>query len=191
MTSKGPHRSVRAGVFASVSVGVSAAGHSLASQQSLPPVALLVGLAALFACGWGFAGKERGLGAICGWMVWGQLALHIMFSLAQSASTHVHGAPPSDVGGGQTGVDMMVVHVVAALVSGWWLRRGEAGLFHLLHLLGAALLSVLALFGLLGPVEVHRTPGRVVVPPDPCRPAPSRVLRYALILRGPPLTLAA
>lgn len=186
-----PLRSARAGVFASVSVGVSAAGHASASEHQLSVLALILGFAALYVCGWGFAGRERGLGAITGWMVWGQLALHVLFSLTESAPTHVHDGSVPDASSGHAGLDMLAMHVIAALVSGWWLRCGEAGLFRLLRLLGTALFALLALVALLGPIEIHRTPRRAAPTLRPRPRGTDRLLRYTQILRGPPFVLAA
>ncbi len=176
-------RIVRAGVFASVSIGVSAAGHGAMSHHELPVEGTLTGFFLLFAVACAAAGKERGIGAICAWMLWGQLALHLLFSYVQSEGASHHGAAPQDVAS-DGGVNMFAAHVVAALISGWWLRQGEAALFSLLRLLGTLVLPVLVVVrgsGSHRPADVPRRP------PDRGNGTRiSRGLRHVIVLRGPP-----
>ncbi|PSK99945.1 hypothetical protein CLV63_10272 [Murinocardiopsis flavida] len=187
-------RTVRAGVFATACVGVSAGGHAAMSDHALPWAGPLIGFALVFACARAAAGRERGLGAISAWMLWGQLALHLLFSYLQSTHTgpaqHGTAAPDAAAAADQaSGPGMFAAHVLAALVSAWWLRRGEAALFTLLRLIAALLLTFL-----LVPQcrPVHRSPRPLRRRPDRNggRRA-SRYLRHTVVLRGPPLLLAA
>jgi hypothetical protein len=103
---------------------------------------------------------------------------------------------------------MLAAHVVAALVAGWLLRRGEVALWHVVRLpvvtagnLARRLLLRL-LYGLLG---VHRIPAPVagvleqlrsaLIPLCTVEGAAKRlrpaVLRASVVRRGPPLTAAA
>ena len=94
---------------------------------------------------------------------------------------------------------MAVAHLVAAVVCGWWLARGERALWALLALAGRAWTELLRPLFLawalvLRSLGLHRpTPGAGVRPDLP-RPA-LRALRRSLSRRGPPrgasaLTLA-
>ncbi|GLU45665.1 hypothetical protein [Nocardiopsis ansamitocini] len=193
-------RSVRAGVFTSVCVGVSAGGHAMTSAHELPVAGPLVGGLLVFAFAWAAAGRERGFATILGWMLWGQLALHLVFSFVQGAGSS-YGAPmhgmaaglpaavaddPADHG---SGLAMIAAHIVAALVSAWWLRRGEAALFALLRLVAALLLPVLLLLvpapgPIPGPILWRRA--------KRCgRDRTVLFLRHVVVLRGPPVPLAA
>ncbi|MDA2802949.1 hypothetical protein [Nocardiopsis suaedae] len=181
-------RTVRAGVFASVSVGVSAAGHAAMSDHVLPPVGPVAGFLLLFTLAWAAAEKERGLAGICALMLWGQLALHLLFSFAQAgAGSHHAGAAGAAEAGAAVadgGTGMLAAHMVAALISGWWLRQGEAALFGLLRLLGLLILPVLLVGG-----------SGAAAPPPPSTRRPdrgdggriARGLRHTVVLRGPPL----
>ncbi|MFC9325881.1 hypothetical protein [Kitasatospora sp. NPDC057015] len=91
---------------------------------------------------------------------------------------------------------MLAGHLAAALVAGWWLRRGEAALWRLLRITAAAakelaapLRTALALLasllrGLLG------TPGGSVRPygtgEGTWRLPPAAALRHSVVRRGPP-----
>ncbi|WP_117199247.1 hypothetical protein [Nocardiopsis sp. TNDT3] len=184
MTERPPLRAARAGVFASVCSAVSVGGHALSSEHAVPLGGLLVGAALVYASAWAATGRERGLGAIAGWMAWGQLALHLVFSTAQAAGAHgAHAADPAAVEAASGGARMLVAHVVAGAVCAWWLRQGEAALFAYLRLAAAALLPVLVL------AAPRLVPERVPSAPLPERrtPAPAApYLRHSLVLRGPP-----
>ncbi|WP_017571486.1 hypothetical protein [Nocardiopsis halotolerans] len=184
MTERPPLRAARAGVFASVCSAVSVGGHTLTSDHGVPLVGLLVGAALVYAFAWSATGRERGLGAIAGWMAWGQLALHLVFSMAQSAGAHgAHASGPAAVEAASGGTEMLVAHLVAGAVCAWWLRQGEAALFSYLRLAAAALLPVLVL------AVPRALPERVPPAPLPERNTPAPVtpyLRHSLVLRGPP-----
>ncbi|PDP88205.1 hypothetical protein CQJ94_06845 [Glycomyces fuscus] len=184
MTERPPLRAARAGVFASVCSAVSVGGHALSSEHAVPLGGLLVGAALVYAFAWAATGRERGLGAIAGWMAWGQLALHLVFSTAQTAGAHGgHAADRAAVEAASGGSGMLVAHLVAGAVCAWWLRQGEAALFAYLRLAAAALLPVLVL------AVPRPVPERVPPAPLPERetPAPAApYLRHSLVLRGPP-----
>lgn len=183
MTERPPLRAARAGAFASVCVAVSAGGHALTSDHGLPVVGLGAGAALVYALAWSATGRERGLGAITAWMLWGQLALHLVFSVAQSAGAHEGHGTPAAVESASGGGAMLAAHVAAAAVSAWWLRQGESALFAYLRLVAAALLPVLVF------AVARLLPERAPTAPLPARrsPAPTRpYLRHSLVLRGPP-----
>ncbi|WP_424637100.1 hypothetical protein [Embleya sp. AB8] len=105
---------------------------------------------------------------------------------APSGHHHMSGSGPMLLDGG-TG--MLAAHVVAALLTGWWLRRGEAALFALIGLASAPLRLVLAVLSAWFRPAVE-TPGAI------CRTGPTAVasdqtlLRHAVTRRGPPAAYA-
>ncbi|GAA3993165.1 hypothetical protein FOF52_16770 [Thermobifida alba] len=180
-------RVARAGVFAAVSVGVSANGHALQSGHDVPLSGTLAGFALMLAVGWGLAGRERG-GAILGWMLWGQLALHLVFGLTESGggihAAHRTAALPGTADGPDSSLGMLATHLGAALLCALWLHRGEAAALRLAR----ALRTLLS-----GAFRLCTAPPAV---PGPSRGrlyggsgtplASGAVLRYAVVRRGPP-----
>ncbi|NJQ04779.1 hypothetical protein [Streptomyces lonarensis] len=189
-------RGIRAAVFAAVCVLLAAVGHAHAGE----PAPLSLALPALFvlaAVSWTAAGGRRGTVAVTAAAVGSQAALHLLFTLGAPGhspaphgehAAHAHlaaGHSPAvhdAAGGGPLGLSlaMAAVHLLAALVSGWWLAQGERAVFRLLARTGARL-----------------TVRRVVPAPPPALPglrapaayaAPSRarLLLHSLISRGPP-----
>ncbi|SEK68779.1 hypothetical protein [Streptacidiphilus jiangxiensis] len=89
---------------------------------------------------------------------------------------------------------MLVGHLLAALVAGWWLRRGEAALFRLLGLaLEPLRVLVRQLVGLLTAVlgaDAEASRPRVPRRSDEPWRLPGRThLRHQLVRRGPPRAL--
>ncbi|MBB6118619.1 hypothetical protein [Nocardiopsis algeriensis] len=182
MTERTPLRAVRTGVSASVCVAVSACGHTLSSGHEVPFGGLLAGALLILASAWALTGRERGLGTITGWMLWGQLALHTVFTAASAAGHGGHGTALDP--GASAGADMLAAHAVAAAVCAWWLRRGEAAVFDHLRLAAAALLPLV-----LAVVRLPCQPLPPQRPAGPLLPAPAApLLRHSLVLRGPPLS---
>lgn len=187
MHGRSPATPIRAGVFAAVSVGVSANGHTFYSGHDIPLTGTLIGGALMLAIGWALARRERSGGIILGWMLWGQLALHLIFAMTEgrtgSHATHL----AADVGE-NTGADptlgMLAAHLGAALICALWLRRGEAAAFRLAR----QLRTLLA-----GMFRIGIAPPTVPCPPwtGQCRDngtilAPRTVPQYAVSRRGPP-----
>lgn len=83
MTTGWGARAGRAAVFAAVCVLLTALGHALMSEASVPWWALGAGAAATGGAAWVLAGRERGLVAVVGVAVAAQAALHSLFSLSQ------------------------------------------------------------------------------------------------------------
>ncbi|MFE9564166.1 hypothetical protein ACFYM0_24005 [Streptomyces sp. NPDC006487] len=79
-------RAVRAAMFAATCVLLSALGHILMSETSVPWWGMAAAFAATSAAGWVLAGRERGLAAVVAATVGVQAALHGGFSLAQAAA---------------------------------------------------------------------------------------------------------
>ncbi|WP_202446670.1 MULTISPECIES: hypothetical protein [Streptomycetaceae] len=254
-------RLLRAAVFAAACVTLSAAGHAMASGDTIPLWALLAGWAAVTAVVAPLAGRERSLPGIATAMAAGQLGLHALFSTGQwcagaaggqgagrgeqlmafagrllcnahltpmtpGRAEHVirqAGIDPAAVigtsssaggamapgGHAMTGamgytLPMLCGHLVAAVIAGWLLRRGEVALWRLVRLsaqgartlagtpgwrMVLAAVRVLALVAgvlaeRLGAVRARRAAER------PVRPR-AVALRHSVVRRGPPLSAAA
>ncbi|MEY9214478.1 hypothetical protein NI17_019605 [Thermobifida halotolerans] len=181
-------RLTRAGVFAAVCVGVSANGHAFQAGHGVPLGGTLLGLALMLAVGWAIAGRERGGGTILGWMLWGQLALHLVFGATQSdVGTHsVHQATTltTAAAGQPSSSGMLAAHLGAALVCALWLRRGEAAAFRLARELRILLSGVLLL--LAPPPAVPCPPEETPLRGSGPAPAVGTLLRHTVVRRGPP-----
>lgn len=182
---------MRAGVFAAVGVGLSAAGHAAVAGDSPSLLGLLIGGAGTLAIARLLTGRERRFGAILGWLLWAQIALHLLFEL-----TGPHGGT-SAVGAGEahhavavpsaapeSGAWMLLAHLLAATASAWWLRQGESAVFFTVRLLAALLLDPLR--WLLGPLPALPHPAPATAgPAEPDHLAQSPHVRVAAP-RGPP-----
>jgi hypothetical protein len=252
-------RLVRAAVFAAVCVLLSALGHGVASGMSVEVRTLAAGWLAVMCVVVPLAGRRRSLRGITTGLAVGQLALHLMFCLAQctfgpgdsatprasgvmalaarlvcgglpagtarygaahlvqqagltpaqAVARSLGGAPMPGMGSsGSPGVGMnlmltpamVTAHLVAALLLGLLLWRGDAALWRLVRcsgrVLGPVLVAVAAAlragFALLaGLGEGARRAARA----DrwrvgPCRPGPAAV-RHSVVRRGPPAVVGA
>ncbi|WP_245930320.1 hypothetical protein [Allonocardiopsis opalescens] len=190
-----PSRSLRAAVFAAVCVGVSALGHALSSGHAVPWAVLVAAYFLVYAMAWAVARREQSQFAIGGWLVWGQLALHLLYSTAMpsdgsasaSAALSAHasmGMAVPDAGSGGDGGSMLLAHLLAVVVSAWWLRRGEAAGFAFARFVRAVLLGLLARWFDRPPAPDR--PRRAPAPAPRPRAAAVRLLRHVVVLRGPP-----
>ena len=180
-------RPLRAGVFTLVCASLSAHGHALSSGHDVPFAGLLAGMVLVFAMAWAATNRRQGWATLTGWMLWGQFALHVAYSYVGSfAGPHTasHGGD-AVVRAAMPAWTMIATHVVFALASAWWLRRGETALFAFLRFMA---LSLFPLLVLIGGLPAPRGP---VVPRLRTADAPVRIrlpyLRHTRILRGPPL----
>ncbi|MFB4262538.1 hypothetical protein [Nonomuraea sp. GTA35] len=175
-------RAMRAAAFAALCVLVSAVLHGLAGGTPVRQEVLLGAYALTWAGAFLIGGRQRGLGVLLVACFVTQYGMHHLFS----ASAAVPAAPFHDHG---SGVGMFLVHGMTALISAWWLKRGESALAALLHLavtavrLWGRVLTVL----LGGPVEAGVRPRpdrdeRVTLPRSRCAAVISR--------RGPPALLS-
>ncbi|GAA1081579.1 hypothetical protein [Nocardiopsis composta] len=190
VTDTSPLRAARAAAFTSVCVGVSAIGHAMSGGHHVPAAGLAAAAVPVFALGYAGTARERGLGTVTAWLAWIQLALHLVFSAAQSlaggsghgASAHLSAAAETSAQGGGS---MIAAHAAAVVVAGWWIRRGEAAAFALARQVRALLARMLP------PPAPAAPPSSAVprtVPATPADlPAPAlRALRHAVSRRGPP-----
>ncbi len=217
-------RLLRAVLFTAVCLALSAVGHWWMSRQDIAFWALAVGFAVVFALALALSGRERSYLGIAGAVLVSELGLHLLFSVAQQRAGGVPTAsaassmsmPGMDMpgmvmpgagaamrmssGGGTDTVPhgmwgMVAVHVLAGLLSAWWLRWGEAAAFALLRTL------VMSEFGLLWLAVLLLGFGMGLarwMPPAPARrlystrllPQAARcALLDVVVRRGPPTVL--
>ncbi|MBP2703779.1 MFS transporter [Microbispora sp. RL4-1S] len=198
-------RIARSVVFSVVCVLLAVGAHRFAGGAGPTPRVLLVGGLTVLAGATALAGRERSPVVVMGLLGAAQLFLHRLLgpvgppsgygSLTESA--HVHHRGPgvqvtlAQAHGHGLGVQtmMLVAHLTAALITGWWLARGEAAVWSILRRIGASALRRLApMFALLG------TPVQAPVRPSPRRRRSARprrwlTLRHAIVRRGPPVLL--
>lgn len=172
---------MRAAVFAVVCVTASLGMHVLAGGSAVDPVVLAAAVPPVLAGACVLARRQRGLGALMGAAFAAQYGLHHAFSAAAAQPPvpgHGHGGLAADVA-------MLLAHTVTALLSAYWLERGETALATLLRLLVASVLTLL--------VRWAPAAGRVTPPPAE-RDGPSflsRLLAAAVSRRGPPVGFSA
>ncbi|MEU8383463.1 MFS transporter [Streptosporangium sp. NPDC048865] len=184
MRARLPLRLTRAAVFSAVCLALAVLGHAAAGGSWPRPWAVAVAGAAVTATALLLAGRERSTVTINTGLAALQLSLHELFVLGDAA-----GVPPPHPHARGLGenLGMLVAHLTATLITGWWLARGESALWALLRSAGRRLG---AMFPLL------RSPAAAVAPPRgpvyaPGTPVPARaVLRHSVSRRGPPLPAA-
>ncbi|MBB2911223.1 hypothetical protein FHS43_002488 [Streptosporangium becharense] len=171
-------RLLRAAVFAVACVTASLAMHVLAGGSPVGPDVLVPAALPVTAGAFLLARRRRGFGMLLGAGFVTQYGLHLWFSAGAEpppAQGHPH------AGGLSAGLFMLLVHAATALLSAYWLERGESGLALLLRLLVASILTVL-LWRL--PVTARRT-----AVPARCERVPlvTRLLAATVSRRGPPV----
>ncbi|WP_329428959.1 hypothetical protein OG339_07150 [Streptosporangium sp. NBC_01495] len=170
-------RLVRAAVFAVACVTASLAMHVLAGGSPVGPGVLVWAVLPTAAGAFVLARRRRGFGMLLGASFAAQYGMHLWFtSGAVPPSTgHEHGA-----GDLSTGLFMLLVHALMAVLSAHWLERGECGLATLLLLLFASVLTLLRWHA-----PVVRRVTLPAVPDDRVSPV-TRLLAAAVSRRGPP-----
>ncbi|WP_449066173.1 MFS transporter, partial [Planomonospora algeriensis] len=127
-----PLRLIRAAVFSAVCVTLAALGHVAAGGSGPEAWTLAAGASAVACLSVSLAGRERSAGTVTAVLTGAQLGLHELFALdggpaAASLAGHLH-----DRGLGE-GLGMLLAHLTATLITGWWLARGETALWALLR----------------------------------------------------------
>ncbi|MBG0830041.1 hypothetical protein HS041_19935 [Planomonospora sp. ID67723] len=176
-------RLLRATAFAVVCVLMSLGMHVLAGGAAVDPAVLAAAVTPVGAGAFVLARRQQGLGVLLTAAFATQYGLHHVFSAAAAAAqppvpAHGHGGLAADVA-------MLLAHAVTALLSAYWLERGESALATLLRLLVA---SVLILLVWRAPAAGHVT--RPITEQD----GPSflsRLLAAAVSRRGPPVGFSA
>ncbi|GAA4612630.1 hypothetical protein GCM10023195_54320 [Actinoallomurus liliacearum] len=176
----------RALIFAAVCTALAVAGHSVSSHEPVPPAAVGAGLVGLAVVGVFLTGVERSLGTILAGLLGGQFMLHVLFAAAQHGQHLAH--HPTAVGSHGHGA-MTLAHVTAAVVSAWWLRRGERAVWRLARRAAAA--AVRPLRALLSTSAPPPVPYRRHGFAGPAGRPPERTLRHVLTRRGPPAPFPA
>ncbi|MEW2353775.1 hypothetical protein [Spirillospora sp. NPDC029432] len=182
-------RTSRAVVFTTVCVTLATLGHSLTSTAAIPYWAVVAGFGGVLAVTQALAGHERSLPTLLGGLLGGQFALHSLYASAEctaatatAAGHHTVAVAPGPGGGGGSGTAMTLAHVAAAVVSAWWLRRGERAAWSLARRIATAPARVLIA------IEPAAAPPRTAPLPAediPARPC-GRILRHEVVRRGPP-----
>ncbi|WP_203872301.1 MFS transporter [Planomonospora parontospora] len=177
-----PLRLTRAAVFSAVCVTLAALGHVAAGGSGPEPWALAAGAAAVVALSVSLAGRERSAGTVTAVLTGAQAVLHELFALgggpaAPSLAGHLH-----DRGLGQS-LGMLLAHLTATLITGWWLARGETALWALLRAAAHHLGSAFRLLTGAVPLPAPPPAALPVLPPVPVR----GLLRHTVSRRGPPL----
>ncbi|RGA04654.1 MFS transporter [Microbispora triticiradicis] len=180
-----PLRLARSAAFTVVCVLLAVGAHWFAGGATPTLRALLVGGAAVMTTATAMAGRERSPWVVIGLLLSAQAFLHeLLASLSPSVETtavaHSHRLG--------VGAGMLTAHVTAAVVTGWWLSRGEAALWSILRKIGTGALrwlrAVLAVFQLFARLRPRPRLASYDLDREPRRGA---VLRHAVIRRGPPV----
>ncbi|WP_214322754.1 MFS transporter [Nonomuraea sediminis] len=179
MSPEGPGlRLARATVFATVCVVVSAGGHVFAGGKPVAPGVLILGSLGTLALAYLLGGRERGPQVVLGATIAAQILLHELFSgvapVAVSPDAHAH-----------SGLGMTLAHLVVAVVTGWWLYRGENAFWLMVRLWGMPPLPVLRWLLVLSTGE--SAPVRQAVPESEPRVHCSLEFAAAVHRRGPPM----
>ncbi|MEU8204937.1 MFS transporter [Streptosporangium sp. NPDC049046] len=183
MRARLPLRLMRAAAFSAVCLALAVLGHVAAGGSVPGPWAVAAAGASVTAMATLLAGRERSAVAIGAGLATLQLSLHEVFALGDATGISL---PHPHVRGLGESLGMLVAHLTATLVTGWWLARGESALWALLRSAGRRLG---AMFPLLRP------PAAVAAPPRPAYASvtpvlPRAVLRHFVSRRGPPLPAA-
>ncbi|MEU4538928.1 MFS transporter [Streptosporangium sp. NPDC023825] len=183
MRARLPLRLTRAATFSAVCLALAVLGHAAAGGSWPRPWVVAVAGAAVMVTAVLLAGRERSMVTINAGLATLQLSLHELFALGGVA-----GIPPPHphVRGLGESLGMLVAHLTATLITGWWLARGESALWVLLRSAGRRLGAMFPL--LRSPAAAAVPPGPAYVPAAPV-PAPA-VLRHSVSRRGPPLPAA-
>ncbi|RCG27037.1 MFS transporter [Sphaerisporangium album] len=177
-------RLARAAVFATVCVVVSAAGHVFAGGGEVDPAVLAAGAAGALGLAYPLSGRERGPEVVLGTSIAAQILLHELFTRTSQPVATLLGSPH-----GHLTFGMLAVHVTVAMVTGWWLYRGESAVWLMLRLRAAAPLPLLRWLFAAGTRALPTAPP--VVPASSPQPPPAWEIPAAIPRRGPPVPAVA
>jgi hypothetical protein len=187
-----PLRLARSTVFAVVCLTLACVAHWFAGGASPTPQVLLSGGLVVMTITAALAGRERSPGTVVGLLVAAQAFLHwslgrVDMPVSLPLLGHGPGSLPQEHGL-SVSVGMLVAHLTAALLTGWWLCRGEAALWSVLRGIGAYAMRHLAVLLALLRQDVTPAPGAPSMRAEPAIcPACDRVLRHVVVRRGPPV----
>ncbi|MER7206471.1 hypothetical protein ABT340_05330 [Streptosporangium sp. NPDC000239] len=166
----------RALVFATLCLVVSGGGHALAGGRAVPPYTAVLGGIVALCLGYALNGHERGPQVVLPASVGVQVLLHELFSRAAPVPY-----PVIPLAHGHARPGMTAVHLAAALLTGWWLWRGESALWLMIRVYGARLPILPVLAATWTPAAVP-----VLVPFVEAVPLPSGWACPVPRRRGPP-----
>lgn len=193
---------MRAGVFASVCVVLSQAGHDLMASRPAPVWAGWTALGGLTAIGYCLADRRRSACSILVAVEIVQVCLHLWFScctpgglgtdlrhLNMTMPGGVHQVGSADLtmahGGGMAGT-----HALAGMLAAAWLYMGERALWHALGVITDSLFGrALRVFALLIGADLvgdRRPAGAACRRGGHDAPPIVGVLRHVVVRRGPP-----
>ncbi|MFC4590762.1 MFS transporter [Sphaerisporangium corydalis] len=186
-----PLRLARSAVFTVVCLTLASVAHWFAGGAA-PSAAVMTAGGLVVMTGTALlAGRERSPVTVTGLLLAAQAVLHLLLGPADLPGGPPHGPVP----GGppqehalSVSAGMLVAHLTAALLTAWWLSRGESALWSVLRAAGAyALRRVRWLLALLWRDEppAPAVPFRRAAPAF--SPARDQVLRHAVVRRGPPV----
>jgi hypothetical protein len=182
-------RVLRAALFALVCVGTGTELHRLANGSDPSWVGPGLALPIVWLAAYGLARRQRSSLAITLVLGLAQLGLHV--ELGWFCPKTMPGMPGSSMGSGHGTSAMVLAHVVAVLVSGWWLGRGESSFFALCRTVASLaapagdFLARRLIAALSSPPPlparrgIHATARQTTSPPEGPAPSPR-------VLRGPP-----
>jgi hypothetical protein len=191
--SGGTARALRAALFALVCVGAGAGLHQAANGCSPGLTGPALALPIVWLAAYGLAAKERSALVVTLALGVAQLGLHVELGWFCPKSPMMPGMPgmPGYLGASHGALAMLLAHVVAVLICGWWLGRGERDFFDLCRAVARLAAPTVDLLsgrfayvsgGLPGaPLRpgIHLTAPRTMSPPEGPAPSPR-------VLRGPP-----
>jgi hypothetical protein len=185
-------RTLRAAVFAALCVTVSLVLHLLAGGARVAP-ALTAAATMLTAAGaFALAGRKRGHSSLLGASFTAQYGMHHLFggSLLGGPVT-VDSVTAGSVAGAHhesglvPGLAMLLAHALAAVLSAWWLERGESALATMLRLAACTLLEIWGRLAV--PISSSETTHYVALPViAEVASGVDRLLVSVLSGRGPP-----
>ncbi|MEU0564587.1 hypothetical protein ABZ297_04175 [Nonomuraea sp. NPDC005983] len=188
-------RALRAAAFTAICVLASATLHVLVGGAAIGTGTLAAAVAATWAGAYCLGGRQRGwpeLLALCGLSQYG---LHQLFGAQEYPAAALMIPVSSEPVGHQHGIGpgMVLIHLVVALCSSWWLVRGEVALAALLHLSAARVAGVRALLSAMPAVPAALSAGErprlPLVRTGTARRVPA-LLAPVISRRGPPPRLA-
>jgi hypothetical protein len=188
--SGGTARALRAALFALVCVGAGTGLHQVANGCSPGLTGPALAVPIVWLAAYGLAKKERSALVVTLALGVAQLGLHVELGWFCPKIPMMPGMP-GYLGASHGPLAMLLAHVAAVLICGWWLGRGERDFFDLCRTVArlaapaADLLSGRFAYvsgGLLcAPLRpgIHVTAPRTMSPPEGPAPSPR-------VLRGPP-----
>ncbi|MFG2005596.1 hypothetical protein ACGFNU_41255 [Spirillospora sp. NPDC048911] len=184
-------RALRAIFFAAVCVLMSAGTHVYAGGAPIPAATLGLAVLLVFGGAYALGGRERTLVLLLPGTFAAQYGLHHLFSRGAGhaaahadpamAAEHVHDTTSMTA----TSMSMALGHVIMALLTAFWLERGEARLCALVRWACER-----AVPPLLVPLPDVPIPARPLPAPRRVAVPVSEVLRSVIARRGPPRSIS-